>query len=205
MVAVAKPRYVTPQEYLVWERKAESRSEYHDGVIVAMAGASWEHGIIIGNIQTELNIQLRETPCATITQDLRVRVPECNKYYYPDVVVVCDEPQFEDTEQDTLLNPTLIVEVLSPSTERKDRGEKFHCYQTLNSFTTYVLVAQEEPRVECFTRQSDGSWRYERAIGLDASLTLTAIGCTLRLADLYTRLTFPPSAPSDGDENAQPA
>jgi Uma2 family endonuclease len=204
MVAVAKPRYVTPQEYLTWERKAEQRSEYYNGVIVLMASASWEHGLITGNVVCHLSNALEETPCATISQDLRVRVPECNKYYYPDVVVICDEPQFEDREHDTLLNPTLIVEVLSPSTERKDRGEKFHCYQTLDSFTTYVLVAQDEPRVECFTRQSDGSWHYASAVGLPSSLTLTSIGCTLRLADLYARITFPPPAPSDGDENARP-
>jgi Uma2 family endonuclease len=204
MVAVARPRYVTPQEYLVWERRAETRSEYHDGIIVAMAGASWEHGVITGNAVRHLGNALEETPCATIPQDLRVRVPECNKYYYPDVVVVCGEPQFEDTEHDTLLNPTLIVEVLSPSTERKDRGEKFDCYQTLDSFTTYVLVSQEEPRVECFMRQSDDQWLYQRAVGLDASLTLPSIGCTLRLADLYARITFPsPDAP-DSTENVSP-
>lgn len=200
MVAVAKPHYITPQEYLAWERKADTKSEYHDGVVVAMAGASWAHGMITGNCVRHLGNTLEETPCAAIPQDLRVRVPECSRYYYPDVVVVCGEPQFEDSHQDTLLNPTLIVEVLSPSTERMDRREKFDCYKMLASLMTYVLIAQDEPRVECFTRQPDG-WRYDNAVGLDASVTLSAIGCTLRLSELYTRLKFPAPETDDASED----
>jgi Uma2 family endonuclease len=157
MVAYAKKKtYITPQEYLKWERKAETRSEYYDGVIVAKAGASWEHNLITGNMQGEFHAQLRGKPSVAVSQDLRVYVPVYNRYCYPDVVVVCGEPWFEDSNLDTLLNPTLIVEVLSESTWRTDRVEKYDGYTTLESLSTYVLVAQDRPRAECYNRQPDG-------------------------------------------------
>lgn len=190
-MAVRAASYITPQQYLEWERKAETKSEYHGGQIVAMAGASWEHNLIKDNLSRHLGNQMAEGPCVVVTSDLRVRVPACDKYYYPDVVVVCSEPQFEDAHADTLLNPTLIVEVLSDTTEKTDREEKFDCYRTLESLAAYVLVAQDRPRVECFTRQSDGSWRFEVAKGLDAVLSLAPIGCTVRLGDIYARVPFP--------------
>jgi Uma2 family endonuclease len=192
MVAYAKQTPTTPAEYLYWERKAETRHEYLDGVVVAMAGASREHTLIVGNIGRQLGNQLEERPCETYQTDMRVRVLECNRYYYPDIAVVCGEPQFEDAELDTLLNPTVIVEVLSDSTQRKDRGEKSDCYRTLESLQVYVLVSQHEPRIECFIRHSDNTWRYEATAGIDSVLTLEAIGCTLRLADVFARITFPP-------------
>src|SRR5215813_12650657 len=105
MIAQVKQTYITPEEYLRWERKSETKSEYHDGELVAMAGASWEHNLITGNIGRHLGNQLEGRRCVVVTSDMRVRVPECNRYYYPDVVVVCGEPQFEDSELDTLLNP----------------------------------------------------------------------------------------------------
>ncbi len=186
MVAHAKPPYVTPQEYLERERHAETKSEYYDGVIVAMAGASPEHSAIAFNLSSALGPQLRSRGCRGFGSDLRVRVPQCNVYFYPDVTAACGEPQYEECSGlRALLNPTLIVEILSTSTEAVDRGEKFVCYQTLDSFNTYLLVAQHTPRVECYTRQADGSWRYEIVRGLDAVLTLETIGCTLRLADIY--------------------
>jgi Uma2 family endonuclease len=160
-------------------------------MIVAMAGASWEHNLITDNFGDVLRHQMKDGPCVAVTSDLRVRVPACDKYCYPNVVVVCGEPQFEDAHADTLLNPTLIVEVLSDSTEKTDREEKFDCYRTLESLAAYVLAAQDKPRVECFTRQPDGSWRFEVAKGLDAALKLDTIGCTLRLADIYARVPFP--------------
>ncbi|HZP80319.1 MAG TPA: Uma2 family endonuclease [Chthonomonadaceae bacterium] len=195
MVAYAKreskqlPR-LTPQEYLERERKAERKSEYYDGVIVAMSGASKEHNRITFNISGELYAQLKGKPCQAFVSDLRVRVPECNCYYYPDVVVVCGEPVFEDAELDTLLNPTLVIEVLSESTQAYDRGDKMECYQTLESLQAYVLVSQDKPLITIYRRQ-DKDWLYSPVKGLESVLTLDAIGCELRLADVYDRIQFP--------------
>ncbi|HZT41533.1 MAG TPA: Uma2 family endonuclease [Chthonomonadaceae bacterium] len=182
--------HITPQEHLERERKAETKSEYYAGVIVAMTGASWEHNLITSNIQGELHSQLRGMPCAVVTSDLRVEVRECHAYFYPDVVAVYGEPEFADAELDTLLNPTLIVEVLSESTEAMDRGKKWTCYQSLKSLQTYVLVSQDRPYVEAYRRQAD-DWRYSTVEGLGNSLSLEAIGCTLKLADIYDRVEFP--------------
>ncbi len=190
-MAVRAVRGLTPQEYLERERKAEVKSEYHSGIVVAMAGASKAHNAIVFDTALALGTQLRGGPCQGFSSDLRVRVPECNAYYYPDLVVVCGEPRFEDAELDTLLNPTLILEVLSDSTEKVDRGDKLDCYRTLESLQTYVLVAQDRPRVEAYTRQADGGWRYEAVRALDGEIPLDAIGCTLRLGEIYARGEFP--------------
>ena len=181
---------ISPEEYLERERKAETRSEYYGGVIVAMTGASWEHNLITSNIQGELRAQLRRKPYAVVTSDLRVSVPRRNVYFYPDVVAVCGEPQFADAGLDTLLNPILIVEVLSDSTKEKDRGEKMDCYQTLESLQTYILIEQDKPHVKIYRRQENG-WHYSTVEGLENSLTLEAIGCDLKLADVYDRVQFP--------------
>lgn len=203
MVAVpntvaAKQPSLTPQEYLEIERKAETKSEYHDGVLVAMAGVSWAHFVITSNIVTELNIELKNSPCVAGATDMKVWVEACRKFFYPDVLVVCGEPQFHDTHRDYLTNPVLIMEVLSESTAETDRGAKFICYQTLESLNTYVLVSQDTPRCEIYVRQSDGSWRYTRVEGLEAVVTLDALNCTLRLADIYARVPFP--APEEAAE-----
>jgi Uma2 family endonuclease len=192
MVAHTKTPYITPQEYLERERKAETKSEFYDGLIVAMAGASPEHNAITFNLAAGLGPQLGDKNCRGYGSDLRGRVSACNAYFYPDATVVCGEPQYDQlVGLHSLLNPTLIIEVLSDSTERTDRREKFDCYQTLDSLKTYVLVAQDSPRIELFTRQADGSWRYEPVRGLDAVVKLESIGCTLRLADVYARVEFP--------------
>lgn len=195
MVAYAKREapeqpYLTPQEYLERERKAETKSEYSGGVVVAMAGASKRHNRITANISGELHGQLKGEPCQAFVSDLRVGVPECNRYYYPDVAVVCGEPIFVDAELDTLLNPTLIVEVLSDSTEARDRGEKLECYQALESLQTYVLVAQDRPYIEIYSRQ-DRDWRYSKAKEMTDRVALDAIGCELSLAEAYARVEFP--------------
>ena len=184
------PERLTPQEYLKRERQAETRSEYHRGVMVKMAGASRNHNRINSNVSFHLRSQLAERGCEIFISDQRVRVPECEKYYYPDIAVVCGEAQFEDAELDTLLNPTLIVEVLSESTQLKDRSEKFFCYQTLPSVVTYVLITQDSPQVEVFQRQESG-WLCQMVRGMESQVTLESIGCTLRLADIYARVTFP--------------
>lgn len=189
---------VSVQEYLKRERNAEMRSEYHGGIIVALVGSSIEHNRINRNLLGELHAQLQDGPCEIFISGMLVRIPECNKYYYPDLVVVCGDEEYEEIEGVTSLrNPILIIEVLSESTEAKDRGEKWRCYQTLASLESYVLIAQDEPRTEMFRRQADGLWLYSEARGMENQITLEAIGCTLRLADIYARITFPSTTPAE--------
>ena len=148
MSSLAAQTILTPEEYIASERKATLKSEYLNGEILAMSGASLTHTLITGDIETELNIQLRDRECKVITSDMRVKTGPKGAYFYPDVVVFCGEPQFEDNVFDTLLNPTVVIEVLSPSTEAYDRGEKFAHYQELTSLREYILVSQDRIRVE---------------------------------------------------------
>src|SRR2546423_11056778 len=150
--------YLTPEEYLAIERKAEYKSEYINGEMIAMTGASRIHNLITANIIGEMRQQLKEAQCEVYSNDMRVRIPATGLYTYPDAVVVCGEPKLEDDFFDTLLNPALIVEVLSTSTESHDRGQKFSDYRTVESLAEYLLVAQEEYRVEQYVKQSDGRW-----------------------------------------------
>jgi Uma2 family endonuclease len=192
MAALPKAPFVTPEEYLGRERNAETKSEYHNGVVVAMAGASPEHNAITFNLATEFGAQLRHTPCRGFSGDLRIRVPDCNTYYYPDLSLVCAEPTYEVIEGlRALLNPTVIIEVLSESTESFDRGKKWRCYRTLESLTTYILVTQDRPLIEVYSRMDNGDWRLHTIEGLDGELQLTDIGATIRLADVYAGVELP--------------
>ena len=177
----------TPAEYLARERVAETKSEYLNGEIVAMTGASRRHNLIAGNLYREVSGQLRTGPCESYVGDMRVRVSATGLYTYPDVVVACPPIDFEDAEADTLLNPVVIVEVLSPSTEAYDRGAKFRQFRRLESLREYVLVAQDAARIERYVRQGD-LWVLSDVSGLDAALTLEAIGCTVSLADIYDKV-----------------
>ena len=181
----------TEQEYLAIERAAVAKSEYLDGVIYAMGGASPRHVQIVGNVSGELRSRLRETPCQVYATDLRVRVSYEGLYAYPDVVVVCGEPQFVDEELDTLTNPLLIVEVLSESTKNYDRGEKFERYRANPSFREYLLVAQDKVHVERFVRQDDGTWILHETNDLDADVELTSVGCRVPVSELYLKVSFP--------------
>lgn len=192
MASVPRSDYVSPSAYLALEREADTKHEYVAGQIVAMAGASREHNLIVLNIASEVRAQLRGRPCETYPSDMRVRVPSRQLYSYPDVTVVCGEPQFEDSQVDTLLNPTLLVEVLSPSTERYDRGTKFRAYRTIPALRELLFVSQEGPLVERYRRGADGQWLLSEAAGLEAEIALESIGCTLALRDIYERVTFPP-------------
>src|SRR2546425_9750990 len=151
---------ITPEEYLELERKAEIKSEYLDGEMFAMSGVTREHSTIVVNVTTELNVQVKGRPCEVHGPDLRVKVSPTGLYTYPDVAVICGEPQFEDPHFDTLLDPHLIIEVLSDSTESYDRGKKFAHYRAIDSLREYILVSQTEYRIERFCRQDDGSWLY---------------------------------------------
>ncbi len=183
--------YFTPQEYLAIERKVEFKSEYIDGEMVAMTGASRQHNLITINIAREITQQLKGRPCEAYSSDMRVRIPDTNLYTYPDVVVVCGEPVFEDDQLDTLTNPTLIIEVLSESTESYDRGKKFRYYRTIESLAEYLLVAQDERRVEQYVRQTDGRWLLSEIRSLDGKAELLSIECLLNLSEIYDKVTFP--------------
>jgi Uma2 family endonuclease len=189
-MSVHQPRpWITPDEYLALDRAAAERSEYIDGEVVAMAGGSREHSLIIGNLVRELGNQLKRRPCEVHPNDLRVRVPSARLYTYPDVVVICGEPVFEEDDQrDILLNPTLLGEVLSPSTEAYDRGKKFEFYRSIPSLRKYLLVSQDEALVEQLTLQPDGRWVFTAASGLESTATLTTIGCALSLAEIYDKV-----------------
>lgn len=187
MTTQTQPR-ITPEEYLALERKAQYKSEYLNGEIFAMSGASREHNLISMNIGATLHGQLRERPCEVYSGDMRVQVRPTGLYTYPDVVVVCGEPRFADAELDTLLNPTLIVEVLSPSTEDYDRGTKFEHYRTLTSLQEYVLVAQDRCHVVHYTRQADNTWVLSETTRKDDQILLPSIACHLSLAEVYARV-----------------
>ncbi|MCW3051145.1 MAG: hypothetical protein JWN14_315 [Chthonomonadales bacterium] len=193
MVAVAKPPYITPQEYLDRERAAEFKSEYCEGVIYAMSGASEAHNLISINVTSELWSQFKRRPCKVFSSDMKVRVENTGLYTYPDAVVLCDEARFDDRHKDVLLNPALIFEVLSPSTEAYDRGKKFSHYQHISTLTDYVLIAQDRIRVERYQRQTDGSWRYTCHEGSEETIHFASLECELRLADIYDKVEFPVS------------
>lgn len=188
-MTLAQP-IVTPAEYLALERSAREKSEYVNGRIYAMAGTSRVHSLIVTNVIRELSNELRGRPCEIHGSDMRVKVQHTGMYTYPDVVALCGEAQLEDAELDTLLNPSVIVEVLSPSTESYDRGEKFAHYRRLDTLQEYVLVAQVRHRVEHFRREGD-HWVLTEVSDADGTLTLSSLGCTLALADIYERVEFP--------------
>lgn len=187
MAGHAQPR-LSVEEYLEMERTSEVRHEYYDGEVFAMVGATEAHALIVTNLVLSLGNQLRDGPCRTYANDMRVRVEESGLYTYPDLVVVCEEPAFLETEhRNTLLNPQLLVEVLSESTEAYDRGRKFTHYRSLHSLTDYLLVAQDQARIEHYERQDDG-WLLTEAAGLDATLELPSFNCELALAEVYERV-----------------
>ena len=188
----AIPRhYLTPEEYLALERQAETKSEYLRGEVFAMAGASFAHNMIASNTLVSLVPQLKRRSCTAHSSDLRVNVRATSFYAYPDIVVVCGQPQFEDRHRDTLLNPTAIFEILSRSTEGYDRGEKFANYRMLESLTDFILVPQYRPLVEHFARQPDETWLLRSYEGLKAVLLLPSIGCELPLANIYDKVEWP--------------
>jgi Uma2 family endonuclease len=209
---VHSQRRCTVQAYLALERAAEERHEYLDGLVYAMAGESPEHADICTNLVGELRAQLKGTPCRVRSKDTKVcsgpapRHPRAlsGLFSYPDIVVICDTPQYHDDYRDVVINPRLIIEVLSASTEAFDRGEKFRRYHLWNpTLTDYVLVSQAQPTVEHYVRQPDGGWSYYLYEGLDRSLSLTSIGCTHRLAEVYDRIVFPPAVPEGMDVEEQ--
>jgi Uma2 family endonuclease len=182
---------LTEEQYLMIERVAEFKSEYYDGHMYAMAGASASHAQITGNLTRELGNALRQKPCGVLPNDLRVRVPPAKFYTYPDIAVVCGPMQFADDQKDTLLNPTLLIEVLSTSTESHDRALKFECYTEIESLQEYALVSQYKPRVEIFRRYQANQWLFVKVSGLGSSCTFESVGATIPLTEIYHRIEFP--------------
>lgn len=182
--------YLTPAEYLAFERQSEIKHEYFRGELFAMAGASRQHAQIVSNLAYLFVGQLKGRSCNVFSGDMRVKVSPTGLYTYPDLVVVCGRPRFEDRELDTLLNPTVVVEILSKSTEAYDRGEKFAQYRTLETLTDYLLISQDRALVERFTRQESGLWLFSDSIGLDAVMPIESIQCQLPLAEVYDRVEF---------------
>jgi len=193
-MSTAPTRRLTAEEYLAFERQAEARHEFVNGQIVAMAGGTVRHAIICDNLVALMRSKLRGTGCQSFSASLRVKIETTGNYTYPDLSIVCGKLQMEDARQDNLLNPRLIVEVLSPSTERHDRGWKFKNYQLIATFEEYVLVSQDEPRVERFLRQGDVGWLMTHVEGLDKSVQFESLGCELPLREIYEGVEFGPAA-----------
>lgn len=189
---------LTPEEYLAFERKAEYKNEYIDGEVYGMTGASREHNLITVNLGREVSQQLRGRPCEVYASEMRVRIPK-RGYMYPDLVVVCDKPRFEDGHLDTLVNPTVIIEVLSDSTERYDRGKKFGLYRTVESLAEYVLVAQDEYRVEQYVKQPDGRWLLSDHRSPEDVVELASVRCAFALREVYEKVTLPPVDLEEGE------
>lgn len=189
MASAAAHTFPTPEEYLAFERKATTKHEYLNGQIVAMSGASREHNLITGNMFNGLYTQLIDRACETYVSEMRVKHHQTDSYTYSDIVVVCDEPRFEDDVFDTLLNPIVLIEVLSPSTEAYDRGEKFAHYRQIASLQEYILVSQDRIRVEHYLQQGT-QWLLTEFRELQEVLALVSIRCELRLSDIYRRITF---------------
>jgi Uma2 family endonuclease len=193
-----KPEF-TVDQYLAYERESFERNIYLDGQIYSMAGESPKHGTVSVNVIATVAMQLKGTPCQAFTKDTKVRsgpTPMLGKstrgmFSYPDIVVVCGEVEYHDAHKDVILNPKAIIEILSDSTEAFDRGEKFNRYDAWNpTLTDYVLISQDQPQIEHFWRQQDGTWSRKRYAGIDSAVVIASIGCVLKFSDVYDRIDF---------------
>jgi len=193
-MAVAKPIHrLTEAEYLEIERRAEFKSEFLDGEMFAMSGGTRWQSLIANNLGSELRTQLKGRPCIAYTSDLRVKVQAVGLYTYPDLSVVCGEQQFDDTQTDTLLNPTVIVEILSDSSEAYDRGKKFEMYRQIPSLREYLLVSQRRPLIEQFIRQDSGEWLLREVSGMNARLSSPSLNVTIALSEIFSQVEFLPA------------
>ncbi len=199
MSALPKHKY-TIEEYIELEKSSEERFEYFDGEVFAMAGGSLEHAIIATNIAGSINNRLGDKNCRAINSEVRIKVPTAPPYRYPDVTVVCGERITEKyLGQVMLVNPLVMIEVLSPSTKDYDKDGKFLAYQSIESFQEYLLVAQDRPHVTRYVRQADNQWVRSDFIGLDSSVELKSLGVTLPLSEIYQTVKFPPQTQPEAD------
>ena len=181
---------ITPQEYLIRERQAPIKSDFYQGEIFAMGGGSANHSLIAANFVREAGNALKDKPCIVFNSDLRVQVQSTGLYTYPDATIVCGELLFDDDHRDTLLNPTVIVEVLSDSTEKYDRGKKSNHYRQIASLKELILIAQDRSHVERFTRQPNGDWLFHEQKELTADFELKSLGISIAISELYRGVTF---------------
>lgn len=187
MTAVAIKMY-TEQEYLELERAAEYKSEYYRGEIFAMSGAKFNHNRIKENLSVAVGLFLKGKSCSSLSSDMRVHIPENTLYTYPDILIVCGEPVFQDDRMDTLLNASVIIEVLSPSTANYDQGKKFHFYQSMRTMVEYVLIDSQEVWARVHRKGSDGVWFVSsEAYEIDDSIEITHIGLALKMSELYAQ------------------
>lgn len=178
---------LTVEEYLALERSTQDRSEYFKGEVFAMGGASERHNLIVGNVFASLHSQLRARECKVYSTEMRVKVSSTGLYTYPDIVALCGDARFDDEQRDTLVNPTLIIEVLSKSTEGYDRGEKFAQYRRIESLAEYLLVAQDRIRVEHYLRQPSDQWLMSEADKPQDTIELVSVGCVPTLTEVYAK------------------
>lgn len=190
MPALPNSRNMTEEEYLVFERASDAKHEFFNGEIIDLAGTSVNHAQLVQNISSLLYIQGRAHGCRTFTTDVRLRIGVGNTYTYPDIIVICGTLEYSDRQQDTLLNPTVIMEVLSPSTEIIDRVRKFAQYTSIPTLQEYLLVTQTSRQIEQYVRQSDGRWLYAKLTAVDAQIALPSLNCILRLDDIYENVNF---------------
>jgi Uma2 family endonuclease len=190
-VPAKKPRF-SPEEYLRLETAAQDRHEYHAGEILAMSGGTYPHSRICANLIGETRQRLKGSPCFVLERNMRVRLAEADRYVYPDGTIICEEPQFDprDVHRTTIINPKVVMEVLSDSTEAYDRGAKFSAYRDLESLNEYVLVSQNQPVVESFVRQPEGTWLFSAWRGVEATAALRSVRVDLPLIEIYAGLTF---------------
>lgn len=193
MSAVPKPK-LTAAQYLEIERRAEFKSEFFQGEMFAMAGASREHNVVKSNLDGELYGRLKGGPCRPLSGDQRVAVPRTGLYTYPDIVIVCGRPEYDPEDRDTLTNPQVIIEVLSSSTEAYDRGRKFSNYQRLESLREYVLVSQDRIHVDRFVRQTDGDWLLTAFSDPNADFALATVEARIPMRDIYAGVEPAPPA-----------
>ena len=189
MSAIPKTK-LTVKEYLEFERSSDIKHEYFDGEIFAMSGAKRNHNKISTNLNGLVWQHLKGKNCENYSSDMRVFVPEVGLYTYPDLVVVCDESKFQDKVFDTLLNPVLLIEILSDSTEGYDRGKKFRLYRSIESLREYILVSQDEARIEKYMKSGDGFWILSEAVGINSEIEFASIECRVALAEVYDKVNF---------------
>lgn len=195
MGALATPAKISVEEYLAFDREAELKSEYHDGVLFPICAVSWAHGRLCLRLGRRLEERLESGPCTAAVSPVRLRVSR-TKFLYPDIVVVCGQPSFTDEHIDTITNPKMILEVLSPSTQDYDYGTKFKLYRELASLEEYVLVSQEAQRVEVFRRITSQEWRLTRYDGPDTSLPFESLSISIPLSEIYSGIVDPSAAPA---------
>jgi Uma2 family endonuclease len=194
-MSTAPKRKMTAREYLEIEERADTKSEFFNGEMFAMSGASIEHNRIKENLGIEIGARLKGGPCRTYSSDQRVLVEATGLYTYPDIAILCGAGATDPANRNTLTNPTAIIEVLSPSSERYDRGAKFRNYQQIPSLTEYILVAQDEAVCERYVRQADGSWALISFVGLTPTMELTSVPVRIPLADVYAGVALPEIPP----------